>query len=151
MQTSLTRLSPSFGPIAAPFAELDTLMRRFGDAFEKHPAVLDMRMDVEEEDGRFVVAMDIPGVKKDDIDVTVSGNVVTVRASTDIRKEGSAESGRGKGKKLHAERVFGESVRSFSLPVDVDPAQTTAAYEHGVLTLELPKLSGSQSHHVRVS
>lgn len=148
MQTSQTRLPSAFGPVAAPFAELDTFIRRLGDSFDKSPPVLDMRMDVEEDDGQFVVLIDIPGVKKDDIDVTVSGNVVTVRASADSTRKSP---GSAQGKKLHTERIFGESVRTFSLPVDVDADKTTAAYEHGVLTLNLPKADGNQLRHIRVS
>ena len=148
MQTSPTRPPSAFGQIGAPFAELDTFVRRLGNSFDRNPPVLDMRMDVEEEDGHFLVSMDIPGVEKSEIDITVSGNVVTVRATADTPRKSS---GNGGGKKLHAERIFGESVRSFSLPVDVDPDRTTATYQHGVLRLTLPKAVGNQSRHIRVS
>lgn len=149
MQTSLAPLTPAFGPISARMAELDSLVRRLGGAFEGIPASLDMRMDIEEDDRQYTVSIDIPGVRKSDIDVTVTGNAVTVRARTDHAE--AAHGNGGRGKKLYSERVLGEAVRSFTLPVEVDAMHTTASYEHGVLVLTLPKLSGSQSRHIKVS
>lgn len=149
MQSLPVRSVPSIGPFAGPLQEFDTLVRRLGDAFDRSSPVLDMRMDVEEDDDRFLIEMDIPGVSKEDIDISVAGNVVTVRASSDTSRRG--DGGRTKGKKLHTERVFGESVRSFSLPLDVDPERTTAAYEHGVLSLVLPKRVDGRSRHIHVT
>lgn len=149
MQTSLARMPSPLVALGAPFADLDALARRLGAPLEGLPGALDMRMDVEEEDGRYTVAMDIPGVRKEDIDVSVSGNMVTVRAHIDRSVPASANGGRGK--KLLSERVVGESVRSFTLPVDVDATQTTAAYEDGALTLTLPKRPDGQRRRIEVS
>ncbi|MFZ5657932.1 MAG: Hsp20/alpha crystallin family protein [Pseudomonadota bacterium] len=145
----MTPLTSPFGPISARMAELDSLVRRLGGAFEGVPTSLDLRMDIEEDDRQYTVSIDIPGVRKNDIDVTVSGNAVTVRACTDHAESISGNGGRGK--KLYSERVLGEAVRSFTLPAEVDAMHTTANYEHGVLLLTLPKLSGSQSRHIKVS
>ena len=108
---------------------------------------LDIRVDVVEKDGIFKICADLPGVKKEDINVRIDGNLVQIDAETKSEKE-VKESG---GKVLRNERYYGSVSRSFSLSQDVDESKATAKYENGVLTLELPKKATSASKRLTIS
>jgi HSP20 family protein len=97
-----------------------------------------IRIDVEEKDKSYHVRADIPGVKKEDINVRIEGNLVQIDAETHHEKEINEEVGKDKGRMLRRERFFGASSRTFSLAHEVDESKATAKYENGVLTLELP-------------
>jgi HSP20 family protein len=96
--------------------------------------MLQMRIDVEEKDKAYNVRADIPGVKKEDINVRIDGNIVQIDAESKQDKEVKE-----KGKVLRNERYYGVVSRSFSLSQDIDETKATAKYENGVLNLELPK------------
>jgi HSP20 family protein len=96
--------------------------------------VLQIRIDVEEKDKAYTVRADIPGVKKEDINVRIDGNIVQIDAETKQDKEVKE-----KGKLLRSERYYGSVSRSFSLSQDIDESKAIAKYENGVLNLELPK------------
>ena len=108
---------------------------------------LDIRVDVVEKDGIFKISADLPGVKKEDINVRIDGNLVQIDAETKGEKE-VKENG---GKVLRNERYYGSVSRSFSLSQDVDESKATAKYENGVLTLELPKKATSASKRLTIS
>ena len=106
---------------------------------------LKIKLDVKEDDKAYTVHADIPGVKKDDIQVEVHGDQVSIRAEVKQDKEEK------KGEKLlHTERYYGMVSRSFSLPGEVDDKATVARYKDGVLDLTLPKKAGNGSHRVSV-
>ena len=105
--------------------------------FEGQPEIK-MRVDVRESDKVYTVRADVPGAKKEDIQVTVEGNVVTIRA--EVRKSSMKEDG---GKLLRSERYEGVVSRSFSLPEYVDVNAVQAKYLDGVLDLTLPKKPGA--------
>ncbi|MGH8731458.1 MAG: Hsp20/alpha crystallin family protein [Burkholderiales bacterium] len=92
------------------------------------------RIDVKEDDGAYVVQAEIPGVKKEDINVTINGNQVAI--STEVKREREDKQG---GKVLRSERYYGKAYRAFSLAQDVDEASAQAKYDEGVLELRLPK------------
>jgi HSP20 family protein len=96
---------------------------------------LDVRVDVTEKDGTYTVRADLPGVKKDEINVRIDGNMVQIDAEVKHEKD-TKDSG---GKVLRSERYYGAVSRAFTLAQDVDESKATAKYENGVLTLELPK------------
>lgn len=102
-------------------------------AFDSQPQV-QIKVDVREEDGAYVVHADIPGVKKEEINVTIDGNQVAI--SAEVKR--SREDKQGE-KLLHAERFAGKVYRAFSLAQEVDEAQAHAKYNDGVLELRLPK------------
>ena len=108
---------------------------------------LNIRVDVVEKDGMFKVTADLPGVKKEDIHVRIDGNLVQIDAETKQEKE-VKENG---GKVLCNERYYGAVSRAFSLSQDVDESKSTAKYENGVLTLELPKKATSASKRLTIS
>jgi HSP20 family protein len=97
------------------------------------------RVDIGEADGRFQIKAEIPGVKKEDVKVTVQNGVLTLQGE---RHEEETEQG------LHfhrVERFHGSFSRSFTLPPSVDPSQVKAQFTDGVLTISLAKLPGSES------
>lgn len=111
----------------------------------EYQRAIDMRLDVNEDDQQYVVNIDMPGVRKADIDIEVDGNQITV--SAEINREQS----KGKGRELYSERYMGKAFRSFALPIKVDEARAKATYDGGVLTLVLPKRSGSESRRLAVN
>lgn len=107
--------------------------------------LLQIRIDVEEKEKAFWVRADIPGVKKEDINVRIDGNTVQIDAESKQDKEVKE-----KGKLLRSERYYGAVSRSFSLSQDIDEARAVAKYENGVLNLELPKKEATASKRLAV-
>lgn len=97
--------------------------------------VLRARMDVVDKGETFEVKVDLPGVKRDDIHVTIEGPRVSISAESKSESETKDKQGRV----LHAERYAARYARSFELPVEVNEAGAKARFEDGVLTLALPK------------
>jgi HSP20 family protein len=95
-------------------------------------------MDLKEDDKAYTVHAEIPGMKKEDIQVSIDGNRVSISAETKTEKEEK------KGEKvLRSERYYGKVARSFTLANDVDEAKAKAKYADGVLELTLPKKEGA--------
>ncbi len=111
--------------------------------FDVEPA-LEIRIDLKENDQSYTVRADIPGVRKEDIDVTIDGNVVSIRAEVKREKEETGE------KMLRSERYYGSVSRSFTLASDVDEKTAIAMYADGVLELTLPKKAGTVSRRLQV-
>lgn len=93
-----------------------------------------IKLDVSEDDAQYIVKADIPGVRREDINVSVDGNQVTI--SAEVKKESEEKKG---GRVLRSERQYGYATRMFSLDCEVDDAKADAKYENGVLNLKLPK------------
>ena len=93
-----------------------------------------MKVDVAEKNGAYTVTAELPGVKKDEIQVSIDGAQVTLSAEIKREKEVPQDE-----RVLHTERTFGKVTRSFSLPQEVDEAKAEAKYRDGVLELTLPK------------
>lgn len=93
-----------------------------------------LKVDVTEQDGAYKVLAEIPGVKKEDIQVTIDGDQVAI--SAEVKREKDIKEGE---RVLHTERQYGKVSRAFRLGQDVDQAQAQAKYENGVLELVLPK------------
>jgi HSP20 family protein len=98
------------------------------------PSPTQIKVDVKETDKAYTVHAEVPGVSKEDIQVTLDGNVVTLRAEVK-QKDSTAKDE----KVLRSERYFGAVSRSFQLPLDIDRSESRAKYDNGVLTLTLPK------------
>jgi HSP20 family protein len=106
---------------------------------------LKMKVDVKETDKTYTVHADIPGVSKDDIQVDLNGDQVSIRAEVKRAKE------QKEGEKvLHSERYYGMVSRSFTLPTDVDAQGAIANYKDGVLELTLPKKAGAQMRRLAI-
>lgn len=93
-----------------------------------------LKVDVSEKNGAYQVKADLPGVRKEDIQVAIDGAQVTLTAEVKREKE-IAEGERV----LHTERSFGKVSRSFSLPQELDEDKAEAKFRDGVLELTLPK------------
>ena len=109
------------------------------------PTPSQIKIDVKEDDAAYTVHAEVPGVPKEDIHISIDGNVVSLRAEVrqhDEKKEGE--------KVLRSERYFGSVARSFQLPVDVDAAQCKAKYDNGVLTLTLAKKQGNKTQRLTI-
>lgn len=106
---------------------------------------LKLKVDVREDDKAYTVHAEIPGVKKEDIQVEVHGDQVSIRA--EVKREKEEKKGE---KLLHSERYYGMASRSFTLPGEVDDKATVAKYQDGILDLTLPKKSGGGAHRVAV-
>ena len=109
------------------------------------PTPSQIKVDVKETDGGYTVQAEVPGVPKEDIHVSIEGNVVSLRA--EVRQHDQKTEGE---KVLRSERYFGSVARSFQLPVDVDAAQAKAKYDNGVLTLTLPKKQGGSAQRLSI-
>lgn len=148
IMATLTRWSP-FKSLArmeqaSPF---DDFMR--GMSLRPHWADLEapeMRIDVTENEKVYAVKAEIPGVQKDDIDVSIDGNLISISAET------KRETKRGDNEhELFTERYYGKIYRTVSLPSDVDNTKASAHYENGVLTLELPKKGNGSARRITIS
>ena len=106
---------------------------------------VDIRMDVSEAEKEYLVHAEIPGVKKEDIHVTIDGNQVAISAETKTQRE--QKDGE---KVLRSERSYGKAYRAFSLAQDVDEASAHAKYADGVLELTLPKKAASSAKRLSV-
>ncbi|WP_066708527.1 Hsp20/alpha crystallin family protein [Curvibacter delicatus] len=108
------------------------------------PSPGQIKIDVKENGNSYTVSAEIPGVRKEDIHVTIEGGMVMVRA--EVKQEDAHKDD----KQLRNERYFGSVSRGIQLPQDVDQAQAKAKYDNGVLTLTLPKKQGNGSQKLRI-
>lgn len=106
----------------------------------------DMRIDVTENDRSYAVKAEIPGVNKDDIDVSIEGNQVSI--SAEVKRETKKKED---DREICTERYYGKVFRSFGLPAEVDNTKASAHYDNGVLTLELPKKGNGHGRKLTVS
>lgn len=104
-----------------------------------------IRVDVTEADGSYAVKAEIPGVRKEDIDVRVDGNRVTITAEVKEDKEEKSGS-----RVLRSERRYGFASRSFALADNVDETKVDAKYKDGVLQLTLPKRTQAAQKRIAI-
>ena len=104
-----------------------------------------MKVDVAEKNGAYVVTAELPGVKKEDIQITIDGAQVTLAAEVKREKEASQDE-----RVLHTERVYGKTTRSFTLPQELDEAKAEAKFRDGVLELTLPKKAAAQRKQISI-
>lgn len=106
---------------------------------------IQIRMDVKENEKAYTVHAEIPGVRKEDIHVTIDGNQVAI--SAEIRNEKEVKDGE---KLLRSERYYGKVSRAFTLAQDVDEGSAVAKYNDGVLELSLPKKVAVSSKRITI-
>jgi HSP20 family protein len=103
-----------------------------------------LALDVAEKDDAFLVTASVPGLKPDDLDITITDNVLTIKGETKSDETIEEE-------QYHLrERRFGSFGRSISLPVTVDADNVEANYEDGILTLTLPKAEEARPHRIAI-
>lgn len=130
------------------------LNRLFDDAFERFftPVAAEgvgsrsPALDVAETDRAYSVRLEMPGVNKDDVKVSIEGRQVSVQAQTkreDERKEGE--------RIVYRERSVASYARTFTLPAEIDQTEASARLENGVLALELPKRGARSAAQITVA
>ena len=104
-----------------------------------------MRVDVKEDNDAYQVHAELPGVRKDDIHVSIDGPVVSISAERKQEKE--VKEGE---RVLRTERYFGKVSRSFQLGQEIDEAKASARFNDGVLELKLPKKAEAQAKRLTI-
>lgn len=134
-----------------PFAELERIRREFDRLLEDvFPAgdkeqILAPPVDVYETDSEVVVKAELPGVKKEDIDITIKENAVHLKAERKEEREKKTEN------VYRVERFYGTIERIVPLPTEVKPEEAKAEYKDGVLEIRIPKVKVSKEAKVQVS
>ena len=135
-----------------PFTDLrSTMDRLFDEGFSRpwrfinsEPYEASMPIEVSETDAELVVKASLAGVKPEEVDITVSNDVLTIKAE---HKETTEE---GKREFYRREIRYGAYNRSFTLPVKVDADQAEASFDNGVLQLRLPKAASIRPKQIKV-
>jgi HSP20 family protein len=140
------REAPSLGNL---HREIDRLFDRFfedRDLMSFRNGALSPQIDVEERDKELVVTADLPGVDDKDVDVELSGDLLTIKG------EKKAESEDKNGGRYVSERFYGSFERSIRLPFEAGEGEPEATFDKGVLTVRLPKPenAGSKSRRIAV-
>ncbi|MBK7897509.1 MAG: Hsp20/alpha crystallin family protein [Anaerolineaceae bacterium] len=143
---TMIRWNP-FGEMARMRNEIDRL---FEDAFNapvgkwERNAVWGFPLDVSENDDTFTVKAAVPGMNPDDLEITISDNVLTIKGETQEEAVRDDE-------KVHLrERRFGSFMRSISLPTPVESNDVQASIDNGVLTLQIPKAEAVKPKRIAV-
>jgi HSP20 family protein len=130
-----------------PFLSLHRKMNRlFDDVFrgaigssapggaQQGGGMMAPHMDVSETDSEIRICAELPGVKEDDVEVTLDGDVLTIRGEKNFERKDEKEN-------YHfVERTYGTFQRSIRIPDPVNPDEVKAAFHNGVLTVTLPKV-----------
>ncbi len=142
-----------------PFDDMERMFENFFSRGLLHPLNMDWAklpkeatafqgktpsVDVIDRDKEIIVKAELPGVEKDDLDISVTQNTVTIKGTT------SHEEKEEDGNFYHCEMSHGSYSRTLSLPAEVDDAKANAKFKNGVLKLTLPKLKTSNRTTVKV-
>ncbi len=152
---TLTRWNPFGTTTWDPFKDLEQFEQRLASAFgrgvakpngEEAIAMADWAplVDISEDDKEFLVKAELPGLKKEEVKVTVEEGVMTISGERKVEKE-------EKTKKYHrVERSYGKFERSFTLPDKADGTKVNAEFKDGVLQVHLPKTEKPATKAVEV-
>lgn len=108
------------------------------------PMSLAPKTDIYEEDDKVVLEMEAPGLREEDINLTVEGNMLTISGERQQREE-------RKGRYQRVERYYGSFSRTFTLPATVDLNSIEGSYEHGVLQVSMAKKPEARPRQIKVS
>lgn len=131
---NLSRIDPFRVRALDPFENV--LQGFFRPILRDNDEAPQMKMDVQEDEQKYTIHAEIPGVDKENIQVTINGGQVSINA--EVRRENEVKDKDGT-HVLRSERYYGKVSRSFMLDNEVDEEQATANYKDGVLELMLPK------------
>ena len=134
-----------------PFRDIDAGMDEMFRGFfrpvrwEGAPAPVTIKMDVTETNDGYTVHAEMPGVKKENINVVIEGNQITITGEVSRDRERKDAD-----KVLRSERYYGNVYRSFTLPAELDEAKCEAKYDGGVLELKLARRAGVEGKKLAV-
>jgi HSP20 family protein len=114
-------------------------------SFEAPAGAAQFRVDVSENENAYTLRAEIPGVKKEDISITIDGDTVAI--SAEVKNESEVKNG---DRVLRSERHYGKAYRAFTLGQPVDETAAAAKYNDGVLELTLPKKAAAQAKRVTI-
>jgi len=146
MMTEMTRYTPNRS-LRDLQREVDDIFDRFfgrtGDSGSSS-AVWAPQTDLVETDTAYRIDLDVPGMTKEDININLQNNTLTVRGtrSTERKKEGEEY--------VRVERAMGNFHRTFTLPETVDADSIEAKYDNGVLRIHVPKTAGSTRKQIEI-
>ena len=112
---------------------------------QAHSPVAQFRVDVTENENAYVVRAEIPGVKKDDINISIDGDQVAI--SAEVKNEKDVKEGE---RTLRAERYYGKVYRAFQLGQPADEDGAVAKYNDGILELTLPKKAATSAKRITI-
>ena len=126
---------------------LDELFRGFFRPVrvEAAPTPVVIKMDVTETENGYLIHSEMPGVKKEDIDVAIEGNRVTITA--EVKQEWEKKEG---DRMLRNERYFGNIYRGFTLPAELDESACDATYQNGILELKLVRKAAAPGKRLAI-
>ncbi|HZT31294.1 MAG TPA: Hsp20/alpha crystallin family protein [Bryobacteraceae bacterium] len=131
-----------FDPLANLRLFEDAVSRMFSEPQGNRP--WSPAVDIFETEHELVLKADLPEISLQDIDVRVENQTLTLKGERDFEKQSA-------GKGYHRiERGYGQFVRSFAVPSTVDTEKVAAEYQHGVLTVRLPKKEAAKPRQVKV-
>lgn len=107
-------------------------------------AKFDPGCEVEDRDTHYVLSFDMPGVKKEDIQITLENNLLTVTAERHEQEEHKRKN------KFRSQQFYGSYERSFSLPPEVKANQIESDYHDGVLRVAIPKTKALQGERIQI-
>ena len=141
-----------------PFREVTSLQERVNQLFNDVFSDIDSpdrssltsfsfapRTDVYEEDDRIVLEMEVPGIKEEDVHLTLEGNTLSISGERKI------ENNRKPDRYQRVERYYGSFSRTFTLPASVDPDSVDAKYEHGILHVSMAKKANARPRQIKVN
>jgi HSP20 family protein len=145
--TIVRRPSP-FGELMSLRSAMDRLFedsvvhRPFGTGFE---TTWSLPLDVTRTSDALVVEAALPGIKPDDVEITVEDGTLSIRGEyREVRNDGQGEA-------LVSEIRRGSVSRAITLPTGLEPDKATASFEHGVLSLRIPKAESVKPRQIRIS
>ncbi|HLX27719.1 MAG TPA: Hsp20/alpha crystallin family protein [Casimicrobiaceae bacterium] len=143
---NIARFNP-FGELARfdPFHEFDDMFRVPRSLLRRMPEEPQIRMDVTEDEKAYHVKAEIPGVRKEDVKVSIDGDQVSIGA--EVRKEKEEKKGETI---IRSERYYGNQFRGFTVAQQIDSTKAEARYENGILELTLPKKEPGSAKQIAV-
>jgi HSP20 family protein len=130
------------------FDRVATLRNELGRLFDSTPSpevAWSPALDVHADKDRYFVSLEVPGMKKEDIQISLHEGVLTVSGERKDEREHK------EGDTFRSERYFGKFERSVKLLTAIDESKVTATYKDGILTIELPKAEEAKPKQISVS
>jgi HSP20 family protein len=143
-----------------PFREMVTLREAMANLLEdsvvaprgtQAGAVGSLAVNVRETPDAFVLTAALPGVKPEDVDISILGDTLRIQAETKEEREQKQGDGKESGRWIVRERRYGMVQRTLTLPSQVKPDQANATFEHGELTLTLPKAEEAKPRAIKIN